>query len=183
MTSKIFWFDTETTGISAYKCCVIQLAALIELDGEIVEALDIKFRPHDGATIEKAALDVHGLSEEVLMTFDDPSIGMAALKTTLSSYVNKFDKNDKFLIAGYNVNFDIDHLRQMFLRSNDKYFGSFFFWPSIDVQHYVALEIAKGLRLPNYRLSTVCQHYGIKIDAHEALSDIEATRKLYLALH
>jgi len=183
MTEKIFWFDTETTGISHYKCCVIQLAALIELEGEIVEMIDLKMRPHDGAIIEKAALDVHGLSEETIMSFDDSSIGMAALKSTLSTYVNKFDKNDKFIIAGYNVKFDIDHLRQMFLRTNDKYFGSFFFWPSVDVQHYVALEIAKGLRLPNYRLSTVCEHYGIEIEAHEALSDIMATRALYLALH
>jgi len=34
------------------------------------------------------------------------------------------------------------------------------------------------LSLPNYKLQTVCEHFGVQIDAHDALSDIKATREL-----
>jgi len=38
------------------------------------------------------------------------------------------------------------------------------------------------LKLENYRLETSAKHYGIKINAHDALSDIEATRELILEI-
>ena len=33
--------------------------------------------------------------------------------------------------------------------------------------------------LPNMKLETVANHYGVEIDAHDALSDIYATESLY----
>ena len=179
MDSKVFWFDTETTGIDPYHCCVITLAAIIEVNGKVLEEIDLRFKPHDGARIDEAAIKTHGISREQMNEFEPAPVVLAKLKSTLSEIVNKFDKNDKLIMAGYNVKFDADFLRQMFMRSGDKYFGSFFFWPTLDVQHYVACEIIAGLRLPNFKLSTVAKHYNIEIDAHDALSDIRATKRLY----
>jgi DNA polymerase III epsilon subunit-like protein len=44
------------------------------------------------------------------------------------------------------------------------------------------MDYAGKIDLPDYKLSTVCAHYGIDIKAHEALSDIQATRELTLKL-
>ena len=63
------------------------------------------------------------------------------------------------------------------------YFGSWFAWPKRDVQTYVAEHFAEhALRLENFQLGTVCAHFDIPIDAHDAFSDIQATRILYYML-
>ena len=36
--------------------------------------------------------------------------------------------------------------------------------------------------LENYRLETSAKHYGIDINAHDSMSDIEATRELILEI-
>ena len=177
---KIAWIDTETTGINFKDSAILQLAVLIEIDKKIVEEFSINMQPHEDATIAPAALRVHGITHVQWEHFDLPTIGLHKLRQQLGKHVNKYNKNDKFVVAGYNVNFDVQMLRSIFLRDGDKFFGSWFFWPVIDVQTYVAEAIiSQNLNLVNYKLGTVCKHYGIDIEAHEALSDITATRNLY----
>jgi DNA polymerase-3 subunit epsilon len=184
MDSKIFWFDTETTGVDPFRSCVITLAGLIEINGNVMEEVDLKFAPHEGAYIADKAIQAHGITVEEMNKFPSALKSLSLLKATLSEFVSKFDKNDKFIAAGYNVKFDMDFLRQMFIRHNDKFFGSYFFWPVIDVQFIVARQIALiDLRLPDYKLSTLCKHYEIPIDAHDAMSDIKATKALYDLLY
>jgi len=38
------------------------------------------------------------------------------------------------------------------------------------------------IELENYKLETVCAHFGITLYAHNAISDIKATRELYYLL-
>ena len=45
-----------------------------------------------------------------------------------------------------------------------------------------AMRYANKLTLENYRLETASKHFGIEINAHDALSDIEATRELILKI-
>ncbi len=40
------------------------------------------------------------------------------------------------------------------------------------------MEYCGFINLPNYKLTTVAEYFGIKLDAHEAMSDILATRKI-----
>jgi DNA polymerase III subunit epsilon len=108
---------------------------------------------------------------------------LTEIRKLLGKYVNKYDKQDKFVLGGYNVGFDMDMMRVSFEKAGDNYFGSWFFWPVIDVRVMVAEQILEiGLRLPNYKLETVCEYFNIPIDAHNALSDIRATRQLYYFL-
>ena len=180
---KIFWFDTETTGVDFANSAILELGALIEIDGEIKQEFTLKMQPHDGAVISSEALKINKITPEMWEHYDLSSVGIHKLRVQLSKHVNKYNKNDKFVIAGYNVEFDIQMLRSAFLRDGDKFFGSWFFWPVIDVQTYVAEGILSGgLNLVNYQLSTVCKHCDIDIVAHDALSDIKATRNLYKIL-
>ena len=177
---KIFWFDTETTGLGFNKCSILQLAALIEQNGEIIEKCVFHMQPHMDALVDQKATDKHGITPEMWQHFDTQEVGINKLRAFLARHVNKYNRLDKFVVAGYNVNFDVQMLRAAFLRDGDKFFGSWFFWPVIDVQTYVAEGIlSQNLNLPNYQLSTVCKHCGIDIVAHDALSDIHATRNLY----
>lgn len=182
MENKIFWLDTETTGTDPQKHAVIQIAALIEINNEIKEEINILMRPFDGDEITDKALEVNHWTKEKILFFDPPQKALKNLKSKMGEWVDKYDKKDKFILAGYNVGFDMDMMRSSFNKIGDIYFGSWFFWPVIDVRSSVAKHILKGVRLPNYRLETVCNNFGITIDAHDALSDISATRALYYKL-
>lgn len=179
---KVLWFDTETTGVDPQKNAIVQLSGMILINDEIMESFDIKMQPWNGAEINPKAMEVHGLTEEDLETFQSHEDGIAEFKRIVHKYVSKFDRNDKFVLAGYNVNFDDGMLRTSFRKCHDIYYGSLFAFPKIDAVTYVAEHFANGLRLKNNKLSTLCEHFNIEIKAHDAMSDIQATRELYLKL-
>lgn len=183
--SKVLWVDCETTGTDPEINDIWQLAYLIEIDGAVVDGENMYIRPFNVKNIEDRALEVGGTTIEKLLEIElDVKGAVAQIKKTWEKYINKFDRDDKFVIAGYWVNFDMGFIRSLFRKAGDKYgVGSWCFSPCLDVASFVAVAVAKyGFRFPNYKLKTVCDRIGIPIDAHDALSDIQATRTLYQAL-
>ena len=177
---KIIWLDTETTGLSSVENAIIDLAAIVEVDEEIVESFSIQMAPPIGKKINEKALEINGRTIEEISKFPPLDIAMAGYKKKLDCYVNKFNPEDKFIVAGYNIGFDINFIRAAFIDIGDKYYGSYFFNCPLDVYSDVAKTVADtGLRLPNYKLATVCDYFEIEIDAHNPQSDIIATRELY----
>jgi DNA polymerase-3 subunit epsilon len=192
MQQKVLYVDLETTGTSPLSHGITQLAAIAEIDGEIVGEVDLKMRPLAKYSIDPEAIAATGMSEEEISAYPAQADQYATFIAFLERFVNRYEKLDKFILSGYNIcSFDEPFLRQFFLdnaatrqeRQYGGYFGSWFFWPKRDVQTYLAEHIAEhSLRLPNYKLETVCAHFNIPIKAHDALSDIHATRILYRVL-
>jgi len=192
MKTKVLYVDLETTGTSPIRHGIHQLAAIAEIDGQIAEELNLKMAPLAKAEVDPEAMTATGVTEAQIRSYPHQSEQYSLFEAFLSRYINRYEKLDKFILAGYNINaFDEPFLRQLFLdnaaTSRDRkyggYFGSWFFWPKRDVQTYLSEHILEhGLRLENYQLSTVCEHFGIAIKAHDALSDIRATRQLYRVL-
>ena len=184
-SQKILWVDCETTGVDPKKNDIWQLAYLIEIDGEIVDGENMFIRPYNTKHIEDSALEIGGTTLEKLLNIDlTTRQAIANVKNRWAQYVDKYDKRDKFVMAGYWIHFDNNFIRQTFKKAGDKYgIGSWCFSPCIDVATFVAVAVAKhGFRFPNYKLETVCDRLGIPIEAHDALSDIHAPRTLYHAL-
>jgi len=180
---KVFYMDTETTGLDSKKNDIIQLGYIVEINNEIKEKGKINIQPFSYDNIETSALEVNKITIEEMKTFDTPQIAYIKITNFLGKYVNKYDKTDKFIPAGYNVKFDTDFLRELFIKNGDKYYGSYIDYHFIDGMALVfAKRYAGKLDLPNYKLETVAKHYGIEINAHDALSDIEATRELILKI-
>ena len=175
---KTLWFDCETTGLDPYRNGIVQIAALVEIDGEVKEELNLFLRPGDTDKIDQTSLDIHGYTESAIREFPDPELSMRHFQTAMLRHVDKFDNTDKFVMAGYFVRFDMDFLRALFVKLGDRYFGSWFFNVTYDVQALIAERVLRGFRAPNYKLATMCREFGIEIAAHEALSDIKATRNL-----
>ena len=179
---KAIWIDTETTGTDVKVNGIWQLAVLIEIDNEIVEEVDLKMKPL-GDAVAQEALDLQGITEDTLNSFPSAVSVIKEFKKTLSKYVNKYDKHDKFYPFGYWLHFDMDFLRATFTRLKDNYFGSWFYPVGVDVRSFVALAALRNeLKFENFKLGTVCEMFNIEIDAHDALSDIKATRTLYHTL-
>ncbi len=187
---KILWYDTETTGLTE-NSAMFQISGVIEIDGVEVEEFDIFCRPHEGADISEKALEVTNVTLEQLETYQSPKEAYNQLIDIFSKYIDKFDKNDKFVIAGQNVKFDIDVLRRFFERNNDKYLGSFLNYKQVfdTLSVYTALEIAGVVpKLEDHKLETICKIMGVELsNAHNSLADIKATKavgdKLLTGLH
>jgi DNA polymerase-3 subunit epsilon len=185
--SKVLWVDIESTGVDTQKCAIIEVAGIIEIDEEVKEEFSLAMRPGEGALIEQGALEATGRTQESLFVSKiDEKVGKKMLESWFGKYVDKYDKKDKFVMAGYNVRFDSDFLRALWTRQNDPYFGSWFYWPTLDVASFVAEMLASNGSQPkfdNFKLGEVCKVLDIRMgQAHTALEDIKATRRLYQRL-
>lgn len=195
---KILWIDTETTGLNPIENGVHQVAGLIELD-VIDEAnplitFDINANPlwnckvsswyDKGKKCEVDALSISGKTKDDLLNYQTYMLGMHELTSILSGHVNLEDKTDKFILAGYNVGFDKDMLFGWATVVGDKSLGKYIDHRVIDVMTLARAAYAMGLMVEpkDFKLETLAEKYGIAIDAHNALSDIEATRKLFFVL-
>lgn len=123
-----------------------------------------------------------GMSREELDGFQSPKKAYEELVEIFSKYIDKFDREDKFIIAGQNVKFDIDVLNRFFKRNNDNYLGSFLNYKQVfdTLSVYTALEIADVVpKLENHKLETICKIMGVELsNAHNSLADIKATKEV-----
>jgi len=180
---KTFWFDVETTGLDAQKHDIIQLAYIIEINGEIKEEGSFKCQPFDGNTIDAKALEINKTTIKDLRTYPTPQKGYNYLITILDKYIDKYNKEDKFFPAGKNVRFDVDFLKQFFYKNNNKYYGAYFNYHLVNIDSLLYILDYQGLiNLESYKLATVAKYFGIDFNAHDAGEDIRTTRQVFYKL-
>ena len=182
---KQFWCDVETTGTDPEKHGIWQIAYKIKVK-DIVVAKSIKVKPFDEDVVDAKALAVGNISFDELRTFEEPVEVYKSIISDLSQFVDRFDKKDKFMFFGYNAMFDMDFLRSFFSHNGDKYFGSWFWFPPIDVM-VVAANNMIDIRhtLENFKLHTVAKARGVRVKEdrlHDAQYDIELTEEIYKTL-
>ena len=189
---KFIYIDTETGGPDPRNCCLLQLSGAIELGigTGIVEKFNIFMRPFpNDPEITKEATDKHGITQIIIKDnpdkFIDPKQAFNQFKSLLGKYVDPFNKKDKFQFVGYNCqSYDDPVLRTFFKKNDDVYYGSWFWYPTIDVMQLYASDWSQFRnRLENFQLMTVAKAASIKIDEtklHDGLYDIQITRELYI---
>jgi DNA polymerase III subunit epsilon len=179
---KELFLDTETTGLDYRQHGVIQIAGAIRIDDEIKEKFDLLGQPMPGKLIEQKALAVNKRTPQEIEKFKSGQELYKDFIGILGEYIDKYDRADKFHLIGYNIRFDEDFLRQLFMDNQDVYWGSWVYYPPIDVMNLVAVKVMKERsELPNFKLGTVAERYEIKAegDLHDAGTDIEITMKLF----
>jgi len=181
---KIIYIDTETTGINPTRNAILQIAGTIAVNGQ-TEDFDIRMAPRAGAIIDAGAMKVNGISAEEARGYQSSEEAYKIFIQMLSRYVNPHDPTDKFYFVGYNSSFDMDFIREWFSQNNDRFFGSWFWYPSLDVMQLAAFKlIGRRILLPNFKLGTVYEAVLGKTfkDAHDARADIAATREILNAI-
>ena len=164
MPTKLLYADVETTGTDPEKHGIIQLAAILEIDGEEVDSFTSNCNIHKGDEITEEALDVNGLTQLQIASFPDPAGVKHKFERFLAEHVDRFDRADKCYLVGYNGTFDDEFLRAWFAKCGDKYYGSWICWPPIDVAVLAAVHfMIEGGRekLHNFKLGTVARALGI----------------------
>lgn len=182
MVMKRLYIDVETTGLNAQKNGIHEIAGYIEANGETVP-FSYKLRPPDFVEFSVPENNPHlePVTAEDVKDYPPHEEVYREFVNLLSRYVDKYDTADKFYVVGYNIAFDIDFLRQWFIWNGDQYFGSWVWFPPIDVM-ILASTALMGQRhlLPNFRLGTVYKHLFNEelVGAHNAYADITATKRI-----
>jgi DNA polymerase-3 subunit epsilon len=181
---KQLFFDLETTGVDYIKNGIHQISGMIVIDDEIKEDFNFKVQPHKGDIVSNEALAVAGVTLEAIRQYPPVMEVYAEFISLLQKYVDKYDKQDKFFLCGYNnASFDTPFLRQWFEKCGDKYFGSWFWSHSIDVIVLAGERLKKERHLmPNFQLRTVAARCGIEVDEtklHDAMYDVSLTKLIY----
>lgn len=182
---KVLWLDVETTGLDCRKHGLREVGFIIEIDGIEVDKGVFRINPFTYTTkdveIDGYALEISKVTIDDLMGYDRASFCFKELMKKLVKYVNVNDKNDCFVIAGYNPAFDIGFIKEWFKEMGllDSY-KDLFHYKNLDVFSIVFALRHLGLNsAENDKIETMCNYFDIEIEAHNALSDIEATKKLY----
>ncbi len=185
---KRAWIDLETGGLDPKRNPILQLAVLMEdEEGKIADTFFSYIRPDGRLKIEADALEVNGITLQQLR--DEPPEYM------VMEHLIKFLKSHKvgtkqFEFCGYNSRFDMDFFVAMFKRSKYQYWHYFNYY-DVDVFALVKILGITGKRYDEQKdtwvdckkLSCICEMFDIDIEnAHDAIDDIKATRKLFKKL-
>ena len=187
---RFLWLDVETTGLEVSDSAPFQIAFILVENGTFINS-ELFFLNPLSETIKyhEEAGKIHGYSEEQIRSFEPESVQVQKIAAYLDKSCSLRDecgiKDERLIIAGYNVGFDVKHLTALMERNG--FDMDFYFTGQIaDVYEQVKQAgIQKVLPyLPNRKLPTVAKHLGIELEnAHDALADITATRGVALKLH
>lgn len=181
---KLMFYDLETTGLDSERNAIHQISGRITIEGAIVEYFDFKVAPHEGAEFDDEALDVCHKTKEEICSYPDMDIVFQKFIGMLNKYINKYNKQDKFFLVGFNNrHFDDNFLRKWFERNNSRYFGSYFWSNSFDCLVLATPTLAmKRSTMVDFKQMTVAKELGISVQEdklHDASYDIDICAKIY----
>lgn len=177
------FLDLETTGLNSYKNGVWQIGAIFFKDGEERETFNETCNIYPGQESHPKALEMADLTEERLKALRHPMEVYNEFRALLSKYIDPYNKTEKAFMYGYNVRFDDDFLRQFFYNSGDRFYGSWFWNPAIDVMNLAMIHLKEARPLmTNFKQDSVARALEIEVDdsqLHDALYDIRLTKQIY----
>lgn len=166
---NFLWIDVETTGLYPDKNDVIQVACIPIVNNVRHDFFNEFCQPKNWDAIDDIAVKTHGITRERMKTFQTPE----QLVAKLIKYLESFDT--KFIIAGYNVDFDKRFTAELFAKSGrpEDFFSLFELHTHCTYKR--AKSVKTKIKTENHKLETLAKYYGIEIKAHDAYSDINAT--------
>jgi DNA polymerase-3 subunit alpha len=163
------YLDTETTGLSSSTNEIIQLACVPLIDGKSGPHFNEFCQPTNWNSIDQKSIEVHGIAVDQMKTFQSPY----EMLDKFIAYVSQFGV--KFVIAGYNSNFDKAFIGALFARNGRSKEYSRLFLNEVRDVHARAKAVKDKLQSNKLKLVNLAEEFGIEIKAHDALSDIQAT--------
>ena len=154
--------DLETTGLNPKKDRIIEIGAVKVRKGEIIDTFQSLIDPKQ--EVEERVESLTGISSKELQ-------GQPTIQEILPG-LKEFLEED--VLLGHRVLFDYSFLKRAF--TNEKI--------AFERKGLDTLKLARQFvtDCESKKLESLCQHYGIKHQAHRALGDALATVELYQIL-
>lgn len=151
---------------------------------DVIETESWNFQPFPSDMVDQKALEKNGLTEDQIVEWVSPLEAHSSMVDFLGGCMDKYNPADKAWFAGYNVqSFDYPLLRSWFNKCGDKFFGSWWWYPPLDVMNMAALLfLDTRVKLENFQLATVAREMGVSVDEsmlHDADYDINITVQLF----
>lgn len=166
------YFDTETTGFNFVDDRIIELAYIIEENGNIIERYD-QFIKID-FPIPEDAKKVNNISDMMLKTFGIEE------KDVAEAFMTAIDDGN-VTVTAHNCQFDLSFIYNMLIRYYDKeYVDSIF----NNINWIDSLTILRDRKVFPHKLSDGIEYYnimGVK-NSHRAIDDTEALYYLVQAM-
>lgn len=153
--------DLETTSRYVNDCEVIELAAVKIENNKIIDTYETLVQPSD--ILPPAIINVTGITNEML-------VHAPQIQDVIQEYID-FIGDD--IVVGHNINaFDCNIIYDLCEAFGLKHFSNDF----VDTLHFAQkCDIA----VPDYKLTTIAEYFGIEYDAHRAKNDCIANYQCY----
>lgn len=174
--TRVVWIDTETGGSNHNFHPVIEIGAVMtdSSSRRIISRFETKLDVPIGMLVNPEAAAINGYTPELWRGAPSNYKGMQMFLEWLP--------DDVFIAAGYNHAFDRRFIRVACERHKlpqPKWHPE----KTIDPMYKLKSMLAKTSRVPNAKLDTICEHFGIENSVrHRALADAERARLVYLKL-
>jgi DNA polymerase III alpha subunit (gram-positive type) len=171
----LFFLDFETSGLDCARHGIIQAGWIVEKNGTILSEQGFDVQLYRGCDINPVALEINDFTIERCMAGKPLEVMTAALRGALAAGFTS-----KIVPIGHRISFDLGFFREACEKTRDNLAIFVDFHKQVDT-----LGLAQWLNHTGYihtkdnKLETLCDYYGIKIEAHDALSDVRAVRQLY----
>lgn len=187
--TNVLWLDLETTGRNAELHGIVEIGALFERNGEVIDTFQCYVRPFESDQIQQEAMNVHKLSLEFLHeNGKSPFEACQLFVDWLSKYIDingaTFSHTERAWIKGWRVHFDLMFLQLFFEKLERKDFFMYFrslAW-CVGARFVSAYEDHLHLIPRTFHLTTALQFCGVEtkepFKAHSAIDDINMTRLL-----
>lgn len=168
----------ETTGLDFERHGIVQIAGIVDVDSVVVETFNFFVKPYplDEISLEAVAVNGYDANREALT----PTEAYKAVVDVFSKYVDRYNKEDKFVLIGQNVEFDYRFLDKFFKKNRNDYLYAFLHYRKIDLITISSFLMEAGkIKGGKTNLKAVAELVGVSFDAHKALSDVIALREIF----
>ena len=157
--------DLETTGLSSATDKIIEIGALLVVNGQVQKSFSQLVNP--GVSVPNTIVELTGITN--LMLENDGR----ELQYVLDDFLDFIGKRK---VIGYRIGFDLAFLREACIKCSKRVLSN----RSFDV-YSMACNKAEGV--DNYKLETVARSLGIEVKVcHRALEDCKLIYQVYVKL-